>query len=106
MSVIFSYFLTDYFNNQKHIEDIDKVIESFKSCEDEQMHQELIFELREIIKEANYRNLVPVIKEHSSKEMKPFFVELFVKYLCDKLTNTPTALNATFLRQISKISPE
>ncbi len=106
MPVIFSYFLTDYFTNPKRIEDIDTVIKDFKSREDEQMHQELIFELREIIREANYRNLAPIIKEHSGKEMKPFFVELFVKYLCDKITTTPTALNATFLRQISKISPE
>lgn len=106
MLIIFTYFLTDYFTKTKRVEDIDTVIETFQSTEDEQMKQELIFELREMIQEADYRKLVPIIAEHSEKEMKPFFAELFVKYLCDRLTNTPTALNAVFLKQISKVLPE
>ena len=106
MELIFTYFLTDYFNKTKRIEDIDTTIETFMMTEDEQMKQEFIFELREIIREANYRKLVPIIEEHSGKEMKPFFAELLVKYLCDKLANTPTALNAMFLKQISKVLPE
>ncbi len=106
MTIIFTYFLTNYFNKTQRIDDIDAVIYAFQSTEDEQMKQELIFELREIIREADYRKLVPIIAEHSGKEMKPFFAELFVKYLCDRLTNTPTALNAVFLKQISKVLPE
>ena len=105
MLTIFAYFLTDYFNKTKRIEDIDKSIEAFKEREDASMQQELVNELRDAINKADYRCLVPLIEEHSGKEVYPFFAELLVKYVHDRLTDTPTTLNAVFMRQLSKIYP-
>jgi hypothetical protein len=102
MNTIFAYFLTEYLPATVHIQELDKVIETFLEKEDLEMQREFIFELGTIIKQACFRDLVPFIEEHSCKHMLPFIAELFIKYLFDWVTKTPTALTAVQFLQMMK----
>ena len=103
MLTIFAYFISDYFSTQKRIEELDEVIDAFKESEDVQMQQELAAELHEIIKGAQYWDLALFIEAQGGRQLKPFFAELVVKYLYDRLVAAPTMVTARFLKQISKI---
>ncbi|MBM3893629.1 hypothetical protein FJ365_04500 [Candidatus Dependentiae bacterium] len=62
--------------------------------------KEFIKECQVIILEGNYDKLTLAIKEQCGGDMRPHKAELFIKFLYNRLTNTPTEMTPWILQRI------
>ncbi len=81
-------------------DDLDEWIKKFSGYTDGLTGKALLKECSSIIKCGNYEWLATTMNKQIGTRMKPHTAELFIKFLYNRLTNTPTEMNQLILRRI------
>ena len=94
------FFLTGYFNYSADNSELDCLIEKFKKEEPLTVQKILSNEIKQIIVCGAYVQLAFFIKQYGERIMRPHTAELFIKFLYNRLTDTPTEMTQLILRRI------
>lgn len=91
-----SFFMNIYFAESE----LDDAIDECKRKEDAASLKQLVRECDDVIKTGKYAELITFLHEHCYSKLKPRFAELFIKYLRNRLTDTPTEMTPFILYNI------
>lgn len=83
-------FLEVYFCESFYFEDLDRRIQDFRNSAKQYDQKKLIAELDNIIKTNNYEKAIQYIKKYGMRKMSFKMTKIFIKFLYDKMCNTPT----------------
>ncbi len=87
-------FFEEYSQTNEPIMDLDTFIQKFKKNARMFLQEKLILELNNIIESNNYSKAAHYIKKYGKGTIDTKKVELFVKYLINKLSEHPTNITA------------
>ena len=92
--------LVSFFSTLQIIDDLDIWIKEFSMFENGLSGKALLKECIVILKQGEYEQLATTMNTQIGTKHKPHTAELFVKYLYNRLTNTPTEMTAQILGKI------
>lgn len=87
------YFFECYFNQSYNFEELDHLIQEFRTIEKESCIIEFINELHLIIQAHNYHFAAKIIKKHGGRFPNSAQTEELIKYIYNTLTNRAALLN-------------
>jgi hypothetical protein len=88
------------FLNSTPFFDLDEWISEYAGYGDGLGGKALLKECSLVIKSGDYEWLATTMNKQIGTRMKPHTAELFIKFLYNRLTNTPTEMNQLILRKI------
>lgn len=81
-------------------DNLDEWIKKFSDYTNGLTGKAFLKECFSIIKQGDYEELATTMNKQIGTRMKPHTAELFVKYLYNRLTDTPTEMTQAILRKI------
>src|SRR5581483_6866749 len=87
------YFFECCFNPSEYFDTFDKIIENFKSSENDDIQYRLIKELYHIIQTKDYKKASRIIERYSHKTLNLEQTERVILYLYDRLLDRPAVLD-------------
>lgn len=92
--------LVSFFTTLQFIPNLDEWIKEFSMLGDGLSGKALLKECSIIIKKGNYEELATAMNKQIGSRIKPHTAELFIKFLYNRLTDTPTEMTEAILNKI------
>ena len=96
---LLGYFVECYYNQSVDNIELDDVVEDFKYSESSFVVKQLVSECCDIIKQGVGDEIVLFIRQNG-RRMRSHKAELFIKFLYNRLTDTPTEMTPLILQRI------
>lgn len=88
------YFMSCYFNMGFDYEDLDFLIDNFKTTETKDYFKNFIIELSSIMRSNDYKKASEYIDKYGDRTFSLNCTKIFIKYLYDRLNDIPTDVKA------------
>jgi len=87
------YFFECYFNQSFDFDELDGLIDEYKTMEIFETNQQLIIELHQIIQTKSYSYAIRVMNKYGGRKPDLRRMEQLIKYMFNKLTDQPAYIN-------------
>lgn len=93
------YFFECYYHMNQGLDQLDAVLEEFKTCEPKESRLQLISELKPIIEGGLYEKASYFLKRHGNRRLSFKKTELLLRYIYNKLCNIPSEITLADLKR-------